>query len=284
MTEPSSTTTVAPTSAHSSSSTSSRSSHPSSAAPLTAAAAAASSTLHPSFVRSQSPAAVADHRRPAVAKQLSSAAASSIRPPLLYSLSAEARASRESFRSTTSSTSRASSANRSSSAARNGFLSLAALARDKTSNALAGLSSRAPQSAPSPPSLRSYPSTSTLARTQSALSFASSETTLRPSNTTLDAPGGDYIDPATSSASGPSEYWSPPTIARSEPAGIGSRHRAFETDAATPFEYPTTTAPVLEQSTSAYGAINKMHQTSSRLLRMTPGEERPFTRVSCPFF
>ncbi|KAI9893308.1 MAG: hypothetical protein M1814_000438 [Vezdaea aestivalis] len=212
-------------------------------------------------------------------KKASESTASSLPSTLLYSLSADARTSRDSVRTEASSDTRKTSTQRSTSSTRSGFLSLAALAREKTSSALGLASSlRPPPSQSAAASLHSVSSSDTLTRSHSTSSFSSSGNTIRPPNTSLDTPGGEYYDPSQPASQTFREF-----LATSPPANLqrpiqSTRAQTAGPDPATPFDQQPYTS-VLETPKAAYGAVNKMHQTSSRLLRMTE-DERPFTRVS----
>ncbi|KAF7503511.1 hypothetical protein GJ744_003662 [Endocarpon pusillum] len=130
--------------------------------------------------------------------------------------------------------------------------SLAAFARDKTSSAWSNLNTIGNTSTPS---LRSATSSSSLSRQSRAfLSLA-------------DPPPSLPDDPMPKPESKTShELRSTPSPTRSPPL-----HPAKNSVDTSP-----TSAPAQSHSTTA-GGYNKMHQTSSRLLRMTD-EERPFTK------
>ncbi len=130
--------------------------------------------------------------------------------------------------------------------------SLAAFARDKTSSAFANLTTIGNTS---PPSLRSATSSGSLSRQSRAfLSLA-------------DPPPSPPDHPMPKAESKPfHEPRSTPSPTRSPPL-----HSAKHSVDASP-----TSAPAQAHST-ATGGSHKMHQTSSRLLRMTD-EERPFTK------
>ncbi|KAI4163307.1 MAG: hypothetical protein LQ342_003042 [Letrouitia transgressa] len=146
-------------------------------------------------------------------------------------------------------------------------LSLAALAREKTNNALATLS------------LRSKPSHQSL---HSSSSSAGSPTKLTPTHST---------SPSTSKSAATKPL--PVDPIQNIPLTEVPAHQNQRPHQAPPIA-PATGATVLPASTdrapspseepasapttsNLQGALNKMHQTSSRLLRMTD-EERPFTR------
>ena len=151
---------------------------------------------------------------------------------------------------------------------RTALFTLAALARDRTSSAIANLTE---------PTIRSRPSSSNLARQ---------------STTTVNAPP---LPSAQAAGSAPAEQVQNSNKADSAEASRGSqtnlavdhsrrshsstpsaqRQSLLDTDPPSQsYDHTDTTQPepILQNSS------NKMHQTSSRLLRMTD-DERPFTRV-----
>ncbi|KAL9608034.1 MAG: hypothetical protein Q9167_007102 [Letrouitia subvulpina] len=140
-------------------------------------------------------------------------------------------------------------------------LSLAALAREKTNNALANLS------------LRSKPSHQSL---HSSSSSAGSPTKLSPTHSTSPSTSKSAttkplpVDPIQNIpvTDVPAHQNQRPHQAPPIPPAAGAIDRA-----PSPSEEPAS-APT---TSNLQGALNKMHQTSSRLLRMTD-EERPFTR------
>ena len=151
---------------------------------------------------------------------------------------------------------------------RGGFFTLAALARDKTSNAIASLSE---------PSIRSRPSSGSLYR-----SAQSSPTS--PSNNSNSLRSADSQTSSQDNSSFPNSSNSSPTF-RTRSENINSstvRNSLLETDPPSQAYANTasdTPAPiVLPRPENS----NKMHQTSSRLLRMT-SDDRPFTRVRAYF-
>jgi hypothetical protein len=149
---------------------------------------------------------------------------------------------------------------------RGGFFTLAALARDKTSNAIASFSE---------PSIRSRPSSGSLYR--SAQSSPTSPSHHSNSNSHRSADSQASSQDNTSSPS--SNNSSPSFRTRSENINSSTvRNSLLETDPPSQAYANTasdTPAPiVLPRSDNS----NKMHQTSSRLLRMT-SDDRPFTRV-----
>ncbi|KAL9600294.1 MAG: hypothetical protein Q9219_003244 [cf. Caloplaca sp. 3 TL-2023] len=148
--------------------------------------------------------------------------------------------------------------------------SLAALAREKTNNALANLSLRpkpSSQSLHSSSSSSGSPTKSDSIATASAVQRpahhkpAPSESThIRVDQTSTEADISKAIDRA-----GPAPVIRP--ASRVKDQSLHSKRNLSPTEE--PESAPTTR--------NLQGALNKMHQTSSRLLRMTD-EERPFTR------
>ncbi|KAL8767390.1 MAG: hypothetical protein Q9209_006080 [Squamulea sp. 1 TL-2023] len=144
--------------------------------------------------------------------------------------------------------------------------SLAALAREKTNNALANLS------------LRSKPSSHSL---HSSSSSSGSPTKLDTSVRSPTAPHtSDHISaPFESSQIRSTEADISKAVERTSHAPLdrlatsNQSHRPEKARAHSPDPEPES-APTTR---NLQGALNKMHQTSSRLLRMTD-EERPFTR------
>jgi hypothetical protein len=156
---------------------------------------------------------------------------------------------------------------------RSGLFSFAALAREKTSNALANLSE---------PSIRSQRSSNSLYH-----SAQSSPTTSTLSLNTAHSPTS--IDSLI--VSNEPQLYEPqlanrlirPRIShtRSETLNSTASCQSLLEDTDPPSQAYTNTAsnttpPVVQ---APVGQQNKMHQTSSRLLRMTT-DDRPFTRVS----
>jgi hypothetical protein len=163
----------------------------------------------------------------------------------------------------------------SSRANRAGLFTLAALARDKTSSAIANLSD---------PTLRTRISSSSLSRHSTISSggdtphspskgeIGGSQEEVRIQSEKAEARRGSSSNPATQVPTlrpQPSRP-SPPNNQRKSLLDTNPPSYSYEnTETNTPS--PTTTVPS--------GHYSKMHQTSSRLLRMTD-DERPFTRVS----
>jgi len=159
---------------------------------------------------------------------------------------------------------------------RTGLFTLAALARDKTSSAIASFTD---------PTIRTHSSSGNLARqsvSSSSITGPSSPKTGRTSTTqdddipkqqeTLEVPRA-----STSTLSLTQNTRSQPSRGSSP---SGQRQSLLDTDPPSQ-SYDTTDTntppPINFVPQSNY---NKMHQTSSRLLRMTD-DERPFTRVGC---
>jgi len=142
---------------------------------------------------------------------------------------------------------------------------LAALARDKTTNAIASLSE---------PSVRSRQSSGSLYRTaQSSPTSASNNSSSLPRSADSHTSTQDYTSPHHSSNTSSSTHTRSATRHSS-----AARHSLLETDPPSQAYSNTaadTPAPI-KLTRSEHG--NKMHQTSSRLLRMT-SDDRPFTRV-----
>jgi hypothetical protein len=149
---------------------------------------------------------------------------------------------------------------------RGALFTLAALARDKTTNAIASLAE---------PSIRSRPSSSSLYRsaqsspTSPIANNSSSLPRLADSQTSVqDNTSSPNSNSTSSSTHTRSETLNPPT----------ARQSLLETDPPSQAYSNTasdTPAPIVLPRSDNY---NKMHQTSSRLLRMT-SDDRPFTRV-----
>jgi len=146
-------------------------------------------------------------------------------------------------------------------------LSLASLARDKTSTAFANLASR---STPAIPALRTSSSINNLSEKKSAVSTAAGN------------PGAiASLELQRPRAQHPSARANPPRYSEiSQRSGGGSGPSGADQD---PPHYQLQSSvsrnAAFSPGHTPQGSFNKMHQTSSRLLRMTD-EERPFTRVS----
>lgn len=145
---------------------------------------------------------------------------------------------------------------------RGGIFNFAALARDKTNSAIASLSE---------PSLRSRPSSGSLYR--SAQSSSGPEAL----NNTDGAKSAESRGSIRNNTNSPRARSTPPQR-HTRTDTVGSTVSLLETDP--PSQAYSNTAsdtkpPITFVPQTTY---NKMHQTSSRLLRMT-SDERPFTRV-----
>jgi GTPase-activating protein SST2 len=160
-------------------------------------------------------------------------------------------------------------------ASRTGLFTLAALARDKTSSAIANLSD---------PTLRTRISSSNLSR-HSTIS-SSGDIPQSPSKGEIDC--GQEEDQIIQSekaearrGSGNNSAAQPLTLRPkpSEPSSNNQRKSLLDTNPPSQSYENTETNTPSPVTTAPPGHYNKMHQTSSRLLRMTD-DERPFTRVS----
>ncbi|CAO1603640.1 human AMSH/STAMBP protein ubiquitin specific-protease [Xanthoria calcicola] len=144
--------------------------------------------------------------------------------------------------------------------------SLAAIAREKTNNALANLSLR-PK--PSSQSLHSSSSSSgSPTKLESTVGGSTTQRTPNPKPTISDL---SQTRSAEADVSRPIERTHPAPI--DHLASSNQPQRRDEERASPPAQEPAS-APTTR---NLQGALSKMHQTSSRLLRMTD-EERPFTR------
>jgi hypothetical protein len=151
---------------------------------------------------------------------------------------------------------------------RGALSTLAALARDKTSNAIASFSE---------PSIRTRPSSGSLYRSaQSSPTFPSNNTNSLPRSADLQTSIQDNTSSHNSNSTSPSTL----KHTRSETLNSATTTQLLlETDPPSQAYSDTATdtpAPIVLPPPGNY---NKMHQTSSRLLRMT-SDDRPFTRVS----
>jgi len=153
---------------------------------------------------------------------------------------------------------------------RGGLFTLAALARDKTSSAIASLSE---------PSIRSRPSSGSLYRSaQSSATSASYNSTSLPRSADLQSSSQENADsPVDNNTSPP---FAPFSHSRRETVNSATlRQSLLETDPPSQAYSNTATDTPAPITFVPPGNYNKMHQTSSRLLRMT-SDDRPFTRVS----
>jgi hypothetical protein len=149
---------------------------------------------------------------------------------------------------------------------RGGLFNLAALAREKTSSAIAGLAE---------PSIRSRRSSGSLYRTAQSSPVGDTHQNKTIGGRSGERIGSGWIDnhsprtgstPLQNSSHARSDTWtsSTTTLLETDPPSQAYSNTASDTPA------PIVVAP---QAT-----YHNMHQTSSRLLRMT-SDERPFTRV-----
>ncbi|KAM0133775.1 hypothetical protein ACHAO1_006041 [Botrytis cinerea] len=153
---------------------------------------------------------------------------------------------------------------------RSGLFTLAVLARDKTSNAIASLAEPALRSRPSPsntldsPPDQDTPLNSIKSRSQSAEVTGSSI---------------DRIDLSSSSSENSTSTTPNTTSENSPPSHFLSRRQSLLGTNPPSQAYSNTAAdtPPLIHSNHRTTNSSKMHQTSSRLLRMT-SDDRPFTR------
>lgn len=153
---------------------------------------------------------------------------------------------------------------------RPGLFTLAALARDKTTNAIANFAE------PTIP-IRPRPST---ALYRSAPDSPSSSSNPLPRSPDSQTSNREVYDPARSSSSNPSV--SPSSHSKPDPQHSASNQRQSLLETNPPSQAYSNTAadtPAPISVPFVPGSYNKMHQTSSRLLRMT-SDDRPFTRVS----
>jgi len=156
----------------------------------------------------------------------------------------------------------------SSKQSRSGLFTLAALARDKTTNVIASLSE---------PSVRPRISSNSLYRSaQNSPSSLLSYTSNSKSSQSADSPVNATDLPQTITNS------STPSRTRTEPSvsSLTSRQSLLETNPPSQAYSNTASDTPAPITFVPHGNYHKMHQTSSRLLRMT-SDDRPFTRVSC---
>jgi len=150
---------------------------------------------------------------------------------------------------------------------RSGLFTLAALARDKTTNVIASLSE---------PSVRPRISSNSLYRSaQNSPTSPSSYPINSKSSQSADSPVNTTDLPQTITNS------STPSRTRTEPSvsSLTSRQSLLETNPPSQAYSNTASDTPAPITFVPHGNHNKMHQTSSRLLRMT-SDDRPFTRVS----
>ena len=154
---------------------------------------------------------------------------------------------------------------------RTGLFTLAVLARDKTTNAIASLSE---------PTIRSRPSSSSLYRSAQSSPTTSSNTSIGPSRST-DSQTSSRENTEHSRTSSSNTSASPSSHSRTETQYSTSTQRQSLLETNPPSQAYADTAADTPPPIAfiPQGNYNKMHQTSSRLLRMT-SDDRPFTRVS----
>jgi hypothetical protein len=157
---------------------------------------------------------------------------------------------------------------------RSGLFTLATLARDKTTNAIASLSE---------PSVRPRISSGSLYRSAQSSPTSSSNNSYNSKNTQLADSQARTLDrptPTTTNSSG-----STTSHSRTETATSAAPHRQSLLETNPPSQAYSDTASDTPAPIAfvPQGNYSKMHQTSSRLLRMT-SDDRPFTRVSIPVF
>jgi hypothetical protein len=159
---------------------------------------------------------------------------------------------------------------------RTGLFTFAALARDKTSSAIASFTD---------PTIRTRSSSGNLARQSVSSTSIAVPSSLKSDRTSTNQDDGIPKQQETSEVPRAStSTLSPIQNNRSQPSRgsspSGQRQSLLDTDPPSQ-SYDTTDtntpSPINFVPPSNY---NKMHQTSSRLLRMTD-DERPFTRVGC---
>lgn len=140
---------------------------------------------------------------------------------------------------------------------RTGLFTLAQLARDKTTSAIASLSE---------PAVRNRPSYGSLNRLQYSPALSSGNTSRSGHSQS------NYFDPQIET-----EHPTSSSHTRSDTLTSLNTRQLLETNP--PSQAYSDTAADTPPTISHSANHNKMHQTSSRLLRMT-NDDRPFTRVS----
>ena len=153
---------------------------------------------------------------------------------------------------------------------RAGLFTLAALARDKTTNAIASLSE---------PTIRPRPSSGSLYRSaQSSPTTSSNNSNSLPRSADSQTSSRENTEHSRTSSSNTSAS---PVRSRTETLHSTSTQRQSLLETNPPSQAYADTAADTPPPISFVpsGNYNKMHQTSSRLLRMT-SDDRPFTRVS----
>lgn len=163
----------------------------------------------------------------------------------------------------------------SSKQARGGLFSLAALARDKTNNVIASLSE---------PSIRSRQSTSSLYRTAQSSPTSPTYSYQHNSSSSQGSPGLEYHGSgSTFDLPRTLTNTSSPSSSRTQSVSASNpRQSLLETNPPSQAYSDTSSDTQPPISFTPHTNANKMHQTSSRLLRMTE-DDRPYTRV-CPVY
>ena len=157
---------------------------------------------------------------------------------------------------------------------RTGLFTLAALARDKTTNAIASLSE---------PSIRPRPSSSSLYRSaQSSPTSATHNSSASHNSSNFSRSGDSQASPRENTDLPRNSTTSSPTSlhTRTDTISSGTIQRQSLLETNPPSQAYSNTAADTPPPIAfvPHGNYNKMHQTSSRLLRMT-SDDRPFTRV-----
>lgn len=154
---------------------------------------------------------------------------------------------------------------------RGGLFTLAALARDKTTNAIASLSE---------PSVRPRLSSSSLYRSaQSSPTSPSNNSHNSKSTQSIDSQSSTLDLPRTTNTANSSAPTSSHLRTETATSSLTNRQSLLETNPPSQ-AYSNTASDTPPPITFVpQGNHSKMHQTSSRLLRMT-NDDRPFTRVS----
>lgn len=156
---------------------------------------------------------------------------------------------------------------------RTGIFILAALARDKTTNAIASFSEPSLRLRPSSGSLYRSAHSSPTSATHDSSASPSSSASLRSADSQASPRAAP--DPALPSPTTPTSL-----RAKSDtsPTGTSRRQALLETNPPSQAYSDTAADTRLPIAIAPHSNYNKMHQTSSRLLRMT-SDDRPFTRV-----
>jgi len=150
---------------------------------------------------------------------------------------------------------------------RTGIFTLAALARGKTASAIASLSEPALRPRLSSSSLYRAEQSSPTSASHNSVSLPKSADSQASTRESTHLPRGSTHTLASTSSHSRTESLS---------SGTARRQSLFETNP--PSQVYSNTASSTPAPIPPQGNYNKMHQTSSRLLRMTT-DDRPFTRV-----